>query len=144
MLMLKTTTFSISKSFPEDIKPDDYLKVKVTQSCPTLCDPMDCNPPGSSIQRIFPGKNTGVGCYFLLQGIFLTQGLNLDLPHCRQTLLSKSPGSITSKKNCKVKVAQSYPTLCNLLDYPIHGILQARILEWIAFPISRGSSQTRD
>ena len=32
-----------------------------------------------------PGKNTGVGCHFLLQGIFLTQGLNPGLPHCRQT-----------------------------------------------------------
>ena len=34
----------------------------------------------------FPGKDTGVGCHFLLQEIFLTQGLNLGLPHCRQTL----------------------------------------------------------
>ena len=34
----------------------------------------------------FPGKGTGVGCYFLLQGIFLTQESNLGLPHCRQTL----------------------------------------------------------
>ena len=34
----------------------------------------------------FPGKNTGVSCHFLLQGIFLTQGLNLGLLHCRQTL----------------------------------------------------------
>ena len=34
----------------------------------------------------FPGKNTGVGCHFLLQGIFLTQGSNLGLLHCRQTL----------------------------------------------------------
>ena len=34
----------------------------------------------------FPGKNTGVGCYFLLQGIFPTLGLNPGLPHCRQTL----------------------------------------------------------
>ena len=34
----------------------------------------------------FPGKSTGVGCHFLLQGIFLTQGLNPDLPYCRQTL----------------------------------------------------------
>ena len=33
-----------------------------------------------------PGKNTGVGCHFLLQGIFPTQGLNLGLLHCRQTL----------------------------------------------------------
>ena len=34
----------------------------------------------------FPGKNTGVGCHFLLQGIFLTQGSNLGLLNCRQTL----------------------------------------------------------
>ena len=34
----------------------------------------------------FPGKNTGMGCHFLLQGIFLTQGLNSGFPHCRQTL----------------------------------------------------------
>ena len=34
----------------------------------------------------FPGNNTGVGCHFLLQGIFLTKGSNLDLPHCRETL----------------------------------------------------------
>ena len=35
---------------------------------------------------VFPGKNTGVGCHFLLQGIFLTQGLNLHLLHCRKIL----------------------------------------------------------
>ena len=40
-----------------------------------------------------PGKNTGVGCYFLLQGIFLTQGLNSGLPHCGQTLLTEPPGN---------------------------------------------------
>ena len=45
----------------------------------------------------FPGKNTGVGCYFLLQGIFLTQGLNPGLPHCRQTLYPLShQGSLTT------------------------------------------------
>ena len=43
---------------------------EVTQSCPTLCDPTDCSLPGFSIHGIFPGKNTGVGCHFLLQGIF--------------------------------------------------------------------------
>ena len=44
-----------------------------------LCDSMDCRPPSSSVCGILPGKNTGVGCHFLLQGIFLTQGLNLHL-----------------------------------------------------------------
>ena len=41
----------------------------------------------------------------------------------------------------KVKVAQSCPTLCDLMDYTVHRILQPRILEWVAFPFSRGSSQ---
>ena len=44
----------------------------------------------------------------------------------------------------KVKVAQSCPTLCNPVDYTVHGILQARILEWVAVPFFRGSSQPRD
>ena len=58
----------------------------VAQSCPTLCDPMDCSWPGSSVHGDSPGKNTGVGCYALIQGIFPTQGLNPGLPHCRQIL----------------------------------------------------------
>ena len=43
-----------------------------------------------------------------------------------------------------VKVVQSCLTLCNPMDYTVHGILQARILEWVAFPFFRGSSQPRD
>ena len=44
----------------------------------------------------------------------------------------------------KVKVAQSCPTLCDPKDYTVRGILQARILEWVAVPFSRGSSQPVD
>ena len=44
----------------------------------------------------------------------------------------------------KVKVAQSCLTLCDPMDFIVHGILQVRILECIAFPLSRGSSQTRN
>ena len=44
----------------------------------------------------------------------------------------------------KVKGTQLCLTLCDPMDYTVHGILQARILEWVAFPFSRGSSQTRD
>ena len=43
----------------------------VAQWSPTLCNPMDCNLPGSSVQGDSPGKNTGVGCHVLLQGVFL-------------------------------------------------------------------------
>ena len=51
------------------------------------CDPMDCRHlPCSSIHGIFPGKSTGVGCHFLLQRIFPTQGMNPGLLHCRQML----------------------------------------------------------
>ena len=44
----------------------------------------------------------------------------------------------------KVKVSQLCPTLCDPMDYTVHGIVQARILEWLAFPFSRGSSKPRD
>ena len=43
-----------------------------------------------------------------------------------------------------MQVTQSCPTLFDPMDYTVHGILQARILEWVAFPFSRGSSQPRD
>ena len=44
----------------------------------------------------------------------------------------------------EVKVVQSCPTLCEPMDYTVHGICQARIPEWVAFPFSRVSSQPRD
>ena len=70
-----------------------FVLCLVAQSCP-LCDPMDWSPPGSSVYGDFPGKNTGVCCHALLQGIFLTQGLNSDLLHCRQILYQLSYNDI--------------------------------------------------
>ena len=55
----------------------------VAQLYPTFCDPIDCNPPGSSVHGDSSGKNNGGGCSFLLQGIFPTQGSNPGLLHCR-------------------------------------------------------------
>ena len=52
----------------------------------TLCELMDCSPPGSSCPWDSPGKNTEVGCHALLQGIFPTQEWNPCLLHCRQIL----------------------------------------------------------
>ena len=80
----------------------------------TLCSSMDCSPPGSSVYRDSPGKNNGVGCHALLQGIFPTQGLNPGLPHCRQILYHL--------------IHQGSP----------------KILEWAAYPFFRGSSQPRN
>ena len=50
---------------------------------------------------------------------------------------------VSQKLKMKVKGTQSRPTLCNLTDYTVHRILQARILEWVAFPFSRGSSELK-
>ena len=79
------------------------MKSEVTQSCPTLCDPMDCSLPGSS-PGDFPGNSPGVGCHFLLQGIFLTLELNPGLLHCRQTLyhlsLQGSPIEKRKRDDC--------------------------------------------
>ena len=75
-----------------------------------VCDSL----PGASVHVDSPGKNTGVGCWVLLQEIFPTQGSNPGLPHCRQILYQLSH--------------QGSP----------------RILEWVAYPFSRASSLTRN
>ena len=86
----------------------------VAQLCLTLCDPMACSLPGSSVHGDSPGKNTGVGCHALLQGIFPTQGLNPGLPHCRQIL------------------------------YWLNHQGSPRMLEWGAYPFSRWSFHPRN
>ena len=64
----------------------------VTQSCPTLCNPMDCSPPGSSVHGIFC-KITGVGCHFLLQGNLPDPGAESGSPALQaDSLLSEPPG----------------------------------------------------
>ena len=75
-----------------------------------------------------------------------------DLPTRMSSLCQKSLWSLASflhkTKLCEplfeVKVAQSCPALCNPMNYTVLGILQAQILEWVAFPFSRGSSRRRD
>ena len=85
------------------------------------------------------GKNTGMGSCFILQGIFLIQGLNPGLPHCRQILYQLSH---KGSPKMKVKVAPSCPSLCNSMDY--HGVLQARILEWVAFSLLQPTVPTQE
>ena len=85
---------------------------KSLQSCPTLCDPIDGSPPGSPWDS--PGKNTGVGCHFLLQCI---------------------------KVKSESEVTQLCPTPSDPMDYSlpgpsVHGIFQARVLEWVAIAFS--------
>ena len=115
-------------------------------SCPALCNLMDCSPLGSSVHGDSPGKNTGVGCYALLQGIFPTQGSNLCLLHL---LHRQAEPTWKPKGHGESEVVQLCPTLCDPMDCSlsgssVHGIFQARVLEWIAISFSRGSSRPRN
>ena len=93
--------------------------MSVAQSCPTLCNPMDYSPSRLLFLWNSPGKNFGVGCHFLLQGIFLTQGLNPGLLHCRQLLYNLthqgSPSHLhpqtLDKWHCQVACPFSISTL---------------------------------
>ena len=78
---------------------EDAVLCLVTQSCPTLCDPMDCSLPGSSVHGDSPRKNTGVGCHALLQGIFPTRGSNPRLLHCKSILYH-----LSHQESCQCKL----------------------------------------
>ena len=79
--LLREKTKSVSR-----LKQWFKVKVKVSQLCPTVCSPMDCSSPVSSLHGNSPGKKTGMGCHSFLQGIFLIQGSKLGLLHCRHIL----------------------------------------------------------
>ena len=99
--ILKDDAMKVLHSICQQIWKTQQWPSEVAQSCLTLCDPMDCSLPCFSVHGIFPGKNTGVGCHFLLQWIFLTQGSNPGLLHCRQTLypLSQSVSPVALGSN---------------------------------------------
>ena len=119
------------------------MKVKseseVTQSCLTRSDPMDCSPAGSPVPGILQARALEwVNC--LLQEICVDAADSL----CVQQKLTQH-----HKATIYPLVTQSCLTLCNSMDCSLpvpsaHGILQARILERVAIPFSRGSSQPRD
>ena len=85
------STWFIKRYINKTLRPNCYSIIWAYNICPlpcvhaqllllclTLCNPIDCSSPGLSFHRDSPGKNTGVDCHTLLQGIFLTQGSN---PH---------------------------------------------------------------
>ena len=83
------------------------MDVLVAESWPALCNLMVCGPPGSSVRGNSPGKNPGVGCYFLLQGIFQSQELNLRLLHWQAGSLPLAPpaaGAAQSLQSCQTFV----------------------------------------
>ena len=106
----------------------------VAQSCLTLCNRMDCSPPGSSVHGDSPGKNTGVVCHALLQRIFLAQGQN---PHLMSPALAgrffyhqRHLGKVKGESCSGVSDSLLPHGLYSPWNSPGHG------LEWIAFPFS--------
>ena len=87
---------------------------------------MDCSPPGSSIQGILQAR--------LLEGVAIPFSCTAG-----RFFTVWATSEAFQQLNWKSRL-----TLCDPMDYTVHGILQARILEWVAFPFSRGSSQSRD
>ena len=129
----------------------------VVQSFLTLCNPIDCSLPGSFVHGISQARvpewvaisfckkdPCKTFKHFLLHleiffGIIYL--ISLKIPHLVVTRNLLWHGQ---KIESEVKITQSCPTLCHPMDYIVHGILQARILEWVAVPFSRGSSQLRN
>ena len=100
----------------------------------------------------FPGKNTAVLVEWLaipFPGDLPSPGIEFTAYTVSPSLLADSfPTEPQGKPKVKVLVAQLCPTLCYPMDCSppgssVHGILQARILEWVAIPFSRGYSQPR-
>ena len=121
--------------------------VNLFQLRPTVFDPMDCCLPGSSVHGILQARKLEWIAMPCSRGSSLLRDPThgpLDLGRRWQagSLPLVPPGKPFSP--LKVKVTQSCPTVLRSHGTVVHGILQARILEWIAFPFSRWSFQPRD
>ena len=106
----------------------------VTQLCPTLCNPMDCSLPGSSVYGVFLER--------ILEWVAISSSNN-----SWYILPNFSPEHTVT--DLVVLVVQSYQTLCDPMNYSppgssVHGISEASILEWAASSSSKGSSRPRD
>ena len=125
-----------------------FMHAKSLQLCLTLCNPVDCSPPGSSVHG-FPRQEYRSGLPFPSPG-------ELPDPRIEPVSSALAGGFLTTeppgKPQCmyvKVKSLSRVrlfcdPVDCRPPDSSVHGILQARILEWVAIAFSRGSSQPRD
>ena len=94
---------------------------EVTQSCLTLCDPMDCSLPGSSVYGIFQAS--------------ILEWVAISFSNARVKSESEDAQSYRTPSD---------PMDCSLPGSSVHGIFQASILEWVAIPFSRRPSRPRD
>ena len=121
------------------------VKVLITQSCPTLCNPMNYSPPGSFVHGIPQAR--------ILEWVAIpfSRGSSWLRERSQVSCIEDKLFTIWATKECvcmRAKSLQLCPTLCNPTDCSppdssVHRTLQARILECVAMPSSRGSSQLR-
>ena len=116
------------------VKTKQFLR-KTALRCIPLLPPYGLQPARLLCPWDSLSKRTGVGCHFRLQGIFPTQESNLGLLHCRQILYWLSYEESPQSASISHSVVSNSVT-----PWSVHGILRARILEWVAIPFSRGSS----
>ena len=121
----------------------------------TLCDPMDCSPPASSVHGILQARRCRLPCPS--PGDLPDPGIK-PASHCflhwqAGSLPPAPPGKLwrsgDGQRAVKALVTQSCPTLCDPMNSSspgssVHRNFQARVLEWVVIPFSRGSSQPRD
>ena len=121
------------------------IHAKLLQSCTILCNLMDCSPPGSSVHGILQAR--------ILEWVAIPFSRGPSQPRDRTCIFCIVGRFFTAEPSVRVLVTQSCLTLgdpmdCSLPGSSVYGIvpgiLQARILEWVAISSSRGSSQPRD
>ena len=95
--------------FPAPVSGLKWTKCVHAQSCPTLYNPMDCSSLGFSVRGTLLGKNTGVECHFLFQGVFLTRGSNL----CLLCLLHSQVGSSPLRHLGSSQLTKCSVTVCS-------------------------------
>ena len=116
------------------------VKVKSAQSCLTLCDPVDCSPPGSSVHGILQAR--------ILEWVAISFSRVSSQP-MDQTQVSHIAArcfNLWATREALIRIAaakslQSCPTLCDPMDCSlpgssVHGIFQTRVLEWVAIAFS--------
>ena len=115
--------------------------ILVAQSCPTVCDSMDCSPPGSPVHGILQAR--------ILEWVAISFCKWSSWPRDITKVSLIAGRFFTIWATGKVLLSQSCSTLCDTINCSlpissVHGIFQARILEWVASSFSRASSRPRD
>ena len=153
VLHSKLRTYN-SLSEPTDSQIDSryfgkYLHVNICSHCISADSEIFISAHFFFLHKTLCLKFKDCNILFPRSGIFLEQKVNFINGSCFS--VTRSCPTLCNPMDCsmpgfsvKVKAAQSCPTLCDPVRNRVHGILQARILEWVAFPFSRGSSQPRD